>query len=149
MRTLESAKWWKRLLAILYDSLIAAGLLMVAGFAMLPLNGGNAVPASTFWYQLYLLAVLWAYFGLSWWRAGQTVAARAWKLEVRDLAGNYPSLARATLRCVLAPISIGVGGLGLLWCLIDRENQSAHDRLSGTQLLQERTKADSKINQKS
>jgi uncharacterized RDD family membrane protein YckC len=53
------------------------------------------------------------------------------------MAGNYPSLARASLRAVLALPSIGLGGLGLLWCLIDKEGQSAHDRLSGTQLLQE------------
>ncbi len=125
-------------MAIVYDTLVVAGLLMVAGLAVLPFNGGKAVPASTLWYQLYLLAVLWAYFVLSWWRAGQTVSARAWKLEVRDSAGNFPSLGRATARAVLAVPSIGLAGIGLLWCLIDREGQSAHDRLSGTQLLQER-----------
>ncbi len=137
MRTLEAAKWWKRLLAIVYDTLIVTGLLMIAGFVVLALNGVHAVPPNTWWYQLYLLTVVWAYFAVSWWRLGKTVAARAWKLEVRDLAGNYPSLGRASLRAVLALPSIGLGGLGLLWCLIDKEGQSAHDRLSGTQLLQE------------
>ena len=137
MRTLESAKWWKRLTAIVYDTLIVTGLLMIAGFAVLALNGVHAVPPNTLWYQIYLVAIVWAYFAISWWRVGKTVAARAWKLEVRDLAGNYPSLGRATVRAVLALLSIGLAGLGLLWCLIDREGQSAHDRLSGTQLLQE------------
>jgi uncharacterized RDD family membrane protein YckC len=137
MRTLESAKWWKRLLAIVYDALIVTGLLMIAGFVVLALNGVRPVPPNTLWYQLYLLIVAWAYFAVSWWRLGKTVAARAWKLEVRDLAGNYPSLARASLRAALALPSIGLFGLGLLWCLIDKEGQSAHDRLSGTQLLQE------------
>jgi uncharacterized RDD family membrane protein YckC len=137
MRTLESAKWWKRLVAIVYDTLIVAGLLMIAGFVVLALNGVHAVPPNTLWYQLYLVTVVWAYFAISWWRLGKTVGARAWKLEVRDMAGNYPSLARASLRAVLALPSIGLGGLGLLWCLIDKEGQSAHDRLSGTQLLQE------------
>lgn len=110
---------------------------MIAGFLVLALNGVRAVPPNTLWYQLYLLAVAWAYFAVSWWRIGATVAARAWKLEVRDLAGKHPSLARASLRALLAVPSIGLGGLGLLWCLVDREGQSAHDRLSGTQLLQE------------
>jgi len=137
MRTLESAKWWKRLLAIVYDTLIVAGLLMIAGFAVLALNGVHAVPPNTLWYQLYLVAIVWAYFAISWWRVGKTVGARAWKLEVRDLAGNYPSLGRASLRAVLALLSVGLAGVGLLWCLIDPEGQSAHDRLSGTQLLQE------------
>jgi uncharacterized RDD family membrane protein YckC len=137
MRTLESAKWWKRLVAIVYDTLIVAGLLMIAGFVVLALNGVHAVPPNTLWYQLYLVTVVWAYFAISWWRLGKTVGARAWKLEVRDMAGNCPSLARASLRAVLALPSIGLGGLGLLWCLIDKEGQSAHDRLSGTQLLQE------------
>ncbi len=137
MRTLEAAGWWKRVLAIVYDTLIVAGLLMVASFLVLPFNGQRSVPASTLWYQAYLLSVLWAYFALSWWRGGQTVAARAWKLEVRDLHGNYPSLARATLRAAIAPVSIGLGCLGLFWCWLDPERQSAHDRLSKTQLLQE------------
>ena len=110
---------------------------MIAGFAVLALNGVHAVPPNTLWYQIYLVAIVWAYFAISWWRVGKTVGARAWKLEVRDLAGNYPSLGRATVRAVLALLSIGLAGIGLLWCLIDREGQTAHDRLSGTQLLQE------------
>lgn len=137
MRTLKAATVWKRLLAIVYDSLIVAGLLMVGGFAVLAFRGGHAVPPGTLWYQAYLLLLAWAYFALSWWRGGQTVAARAWKLEVRDLSGRYPGIARASLRALLAPLSIALAGLGLLWCLIDRESQSAHDRLSGTQLLEE------------
>jgi uncharacterized RDD family membrane protein YckC len=138
MRILETARWWKRLLAIVYDALIVAGLLMVAGFVVLVFNGAKAVPAHTLWFQLYLLAIVWAYFVLSWWRAGKTVAARAWKLEVRDLQGAFPTLPRATLRALLALPSIGLAGIGLIWCLFDPEGQSAHDRLSGTQLLQEK-----------
>jgi len=137
MRVLESARWWKRLLAIVYDTLIVAGLLMITGFAAIAVNG-QAVPAGTLWYQLLLLLVVWAYFALSWWRVGKTVGARAWKLEVRDLSGAYPSLARASVRAILALPSIGLAGIGLFWCLIDPEGQSAHDRLSGTQLLQPR-----------
>ena len=124
-------------MAIVYDSLIVAGLLMIAGFAVYALNGERVVAPQTLWYQLYLVTIVWAYFAISWWRVGKTVGARAWKLEVRDLAGNYPSLARASGRAILALLSIGLCGIGLLWCLIDREGQSAHDRLSGTQLLQE------------
>lgn len=109
---------------------------MVAGFAVLPFTGGKAVPSGALWFQAYLLGVLWAYFAISWWRAGRSVGARAWRLEVRALDGKLPSLARATLRAAIAPLSIGLGGIGLLWCLVDREGQSAHDRLSGTQLLE-------------
>ena len=138
MRVLESASWWKRLVAIVYDTLIVAGLLMITGFAALAINGGQAVQPGTLWYQILLVIVAWAYFTLSWWRVGKTVGARAWKLEVRDLSGAYPSLQRASLRAILALLSIGLAGLGLLWCLIDPEGQSAHDRLSGTQLLQPR-----------
>lgn len=133
---MKAAGWGKRLAAIVYDTLILAGLWMVAGFAALALRQGVAVAPGSHWYQLYLLGVAWAYFALSWWRAGQTVAARAWGLEVRDRAGHYPSLARATLRAALAPLSLGLAGLGLIWCLFDPEGQSAHDRLSGTQLLE-------------
>lgn len=136
MRTLESAKWWKRLLAIVYDTLIVAGLLMIAGFAVLALNGVHAVPPNTYASTLsgcHRLGLLRDLLVARW----KDRRARAWKLEVRDLAGNYPSLGRASLRAVLALLSVGLAGVGLLWCLIDPQGQSAHDRLSGTQLLQE------------
>lgn len=134
---LQPARWWRRLLAIVYDALVVLGLLFVAEMLLLPFNQGRAVPAGALWHQIYLAAVIWAYFALSWWRGGQTVATRAWRMQVRDLDGRYPSLARASLRAALALPSLALGGLGLLWCLIDREGQSAHDRLSGTQLLEE------------
>ncbi len=53
MRTLEAATWWKRLMAIVYDSLIVTGLLMIAGFAVLALNGVHAVAPQTLWFQIY------------------------------------------------------------------------------------------------
>lgn len=131
-----AAKLWKRLLAMVYDTLIVAGLLMIAGFAVLPFTGGRAVPAGAWWFQTWLLAVTWAYFALSWWRGGHTLGARAWKLQVRDEAGRLPDLGRASLRALLALIGIGFFGIGLLWALIDNEKRSAYDRLSGTWLLE-------------
>jgi len=87
MRTLESAKWWKRLTAIVYDTLIVTGLLMIAGFAVLALNGVHAVPPNTLWYQIYLVAIVWAYFAISWWRVGKTVGS--WKCAI------WPATTRA------------------------------------------------------
>ena len=138
MRTLEAASLIKRLMAIVYDTLISAGLLMIAGFGVFAFNGHHAVPPNTLWFQIYLVAIVWSYFTLSWWRGGQTVGARAWKLEVRDLAGNVPTLGRSALRATVAPLTLALAGAGLFWCWFDRDGQSAGDRICGTQLLQER-----------
>jgi uncharacterized RDD family membrane protein YckC len=135
MRTLEPASWWKRIGAIIYDTLILSGVLMIAGFAVLPFTGGRAVPAGALWFQAYLLLIVWAYFALSWWRGAQTLGARAWRLEVRTIDGHRPGILRATARAILSLLSL-CSVIGLVWGLLDRERQCVHDRLSGTQLLQ-------------
>ncbi len=135
MRILEPATFLKRLGAIVYDTLILLGVLMIAGFAVLPVTGGKAVPAGALWFQAYLILIVWAYFALSWWRGAQTLGARAWRLEVRALDGSRLSVARATLRAFLALLSMA-SVVGLMWALIDRDKQCAHDRLSGSLLLQ-------------
>lgn len=135
MRVLEPASFLKRLGAIIYDTLILMGVLMIAGFVVLPFTGGKAVPAGAWWFQAYLVLIVWAYFALSWWRGAQTLGARAWKLEVRTPSGARPSIGRATFRALLSLLSLA-SVVGLLWALFDRDKQCAHDRLSGTQLLQ-------------
>ena len=132
---MEPAGMLRRLGAIVYDSLVVAAILMIATAVVMPFTGGEAVPPGTIWFELYLGTWLLLYFAGSWAIGGQTVGDRAWRLHVRDGEGRYPSWGRCILRALLAVPSLGIFGLGLIWCWFDPEGHSLHDRGAKTQLL--------------
>ena len=69
----------------------------------------------------------------SWRRGGQTLAMQTWRLKIVDASeGRIASLGRSWLRYALAWPSVLLGGIGLLWALVDRDRQFLHDRLAGT-----------------
>jgi uncharacterized RDD family membrane protein YckC len=80
-------------------------------------------------HQLFLLAVLAAYFLRCWVRGGQTLAMKAWRIR---LVGVSPR--KALLRFVLALVLVPTG-VSLAWALVDRDGQFLHDRLAGTRLV--------------
>jgi hypothetical protein len=47
------------------------------------------------------------------------------------------------LRCLLAPLSMAILGIGYLWCLVDKQGNCLHDIYSNTKvvLLPKRSKA--------
>ena len=147
-----------RLAALLYDLLIALALLLVVGLLaqlatharLVTMRGGHAqVPLA---YQGLQLAVLAAYFVLSWWRGGQSIGARAWRLRVfATQGGGALHLARALLRALCAALPLlalllgywapprtAVLAVAALWLIdyaampFDRMRRTLHDRLSGT-----------------
>ncbi len=136
------ARFPHRLAGVVYDSLIALALLLVAGFTYLPVTGGEApVPGS--WaaqgFRLYICAILFAFFVGFWVHGGRTLGMLAWQLRIVDASGAPPDLKRASLRFVLAVASWGTLGAGFLWALLDRENRAFHDRLAGTWLVREKS----------
>ncbi|WP_215779237.1 RDD family protein [Paludibacterium sp. B53371] len=149
----------KRLLAcLLYECLLMTALLLTTSalftVPMVKLGQPAWLRALE---QLTLLAVLFAYFGLSWVRGGQTVAMKAWRLQVTRADGEALGWRLAIFRFAVALILIvgvpiaaylGMGGgnphtarLALLWCAVpfvwrwfDPQGQTLHDRLCGTRL---------------
>lgn len=82
---------FRRLAALTYDLLLVVALAFIVTFAMLPLSRGEAILAETqgplaHAYHALLAIVVFAYFGWSWTRSGQTLGMRAWRirLETRD-----------------------------------------------------------------
>ena len=77
--------------------------------------------------QLFIVAVLAAYFLWCWLRGGQTLAMRAWHIRLVEVTPRK-ALLRFLLAAALLPLSI-------LWALFDRDRQFLHDRLAGTRLV--------------
>lgn len=119
----------RRLASLLYDALLALAVAFFAAFAFFFASGGAPLEG---WllraHQLFLAAVLAAYFLWCWLRGGQTLAMKTWRIR---LTGITPR--KALLRFVLALVLVPTG-IGLAWALVDRDGQFLHDRLAGTRL---------------
>ncbi len=126
----------RRLLAMLYDTLLLFGVWLVAGAPLVVLAGGP--PRGTGWrvaFQLYLLAVAFLFFAWFWVHGGQTLGLRAWRLRVVSTSGAPITWRQAARRFAGAIVSLLCAGLGFLWVMHDRERRAWHDRLSGTRVV--------------
>lgn len=159
----------RRLASMVYESLLVVAILLVGSFVFFAVVAGlrvlSGAPASvdagpilrTF-LQVFLVAVLGAYFVRCWMRGGQTLAMKAWRLRLVTAEGKRVPMGPAVLRYALALFALGSGALalGLLWrrgdallaavalapaiadlawALFDRDRQWLHDRIAGTRLV--------------
>jgi uncharacterized RDD family membrane protein YckC len=124
----------RRLAAICYDLLLVLGLLMTLAFTVIVLRAGDAIGPGAAWFQLLLLAAWGLYFTWSWTHGGQTIGMRAWRVHVQAREGGSVSWGSALVRFLGAALSVLAFGLGFLWCLVDRDGLTWHDRLSRSEL---------------
>lgn len=145
------ATFWRRLLAMVYDTLVAIAVGMCAAMALivtlvillanevLSLQGfgtpAELLQASLLYKTLIQVWVgLWVagFFLWFWKKGGQTIGMRAWRLRIFSTTNQPITWRRLTLRLITA-----LGGLGTLLVLIDRRQRLAlQDRVAGTEVLQ-------------
>ena len=131
---------FRRIGALLYDGLLLVALLMIA---LVPVVVGYDIftgkpipqdPVHRTLIQAYLLSVVVAFYVYFWTRGGQTLGMRAWGMRLVRADGAGLERADALRRLGWAAVSLLPLGLGLVWCLFDREGLSWHDRMSSTRL---------------
>ena len=135
-----SARFGRRLAALLYDSLLLVGLAVAFTFLALALNHGKALePASVgAWMYVYragLVGVISAYYLVNWTRSGQTLGMRAWHLRAVSEHGRRLAWGPAALRLVLGWLAWAPAALGVLWLYVDPDGLALHDRLSRTRVV--------------
>lgn len=124
----------RRLAALVYDAIAVTTVVYFAAFVPV-LALGDAVRGGHHpLFRLYLLLVLFLYFGLSWTRGG-TLGMQAWKIGIVDAAGGRPGWRAALIGFLAAAVALGALGLGYLVALTDRERRTWPDRWSGTRLV--------------
>ena len=153
----------RRLGALVYEGLLLFALLLVAGFAILPVVGPRTVQGSHAASDLYVLptasgAFLFLYYFvvagvycITLWSGGRrTLAMKTWGLGLSARDGSPPGRRQATgryfaawigpalgLACYMAVGRWGLfaGLLGYAWALVDRDRQFLQDRLAGTRIV--------------
>ena len=132
----ESAGIGRRLLAMIYEALLLAGVVVVTLVFPHLLLGAFAHRLATptlLWAHLFV--VLLIYCVGFWSHGGQTLAMKTWRLRLLTRSGDPVRPPQALLRYLLCWPSLCLGGVGLLWAFFDRDRQFLHDRLAGTRLL--------------
>lgn len=137
---MQQAGVLRRFGAMFYDSLLVTALLMVVTALLMPLTGGEAITSERFGafeyaYQVLLLGVIIAFFGLFWTQRGQTLGMMAWRLKVVREDGASLSWLDTVKRLGAALVSWAVLGLGYFWIWIDRDRLAWHDRWTHTRVI--------------
>lgn len=128
----DSPSWLRRVLCLLYESLLLLALLMFVALIYLTLVGDSTTSPKRYFFQLYLWLVSAGYFTWSWVHGGQTLAMQTWHIRLVSRGSQPLSARRALLRYVVATLLFGVS---FIWAWFDREGLSLHDRLAGTRLV--------------
>jgi uncharacterized RDD family membrane protein YckC len=131
-----------RLLALLYDAVIAIAIVFLISVLSLALKPDHrpVQPGSFAAYAVFfsLWAAIGAYAVVSWRRGGQTIGMKPWRLIVTDGRGLPATWSALSLRYAVVSASFG---LSLLWALVDGQRRGLHDIAAGTLLLRTAAKS--------
>jgi uncharacterized RDD family membrane protein YckC len=125
----------RRFLSLSYELLLLAAVVLVGMVPVVLLTESWSLLSKRTFHQLYLVALLGAYFVWQWARGGQTLAMKTWRLKLVTREGATVTPGAALHRYLLALLSVALGGAGFLWAFFDRDRQFLHDRLAGTKII--------------
>jgi uncharacterized RDD family membrane protein YckC len=125
----------KRLVACVYDALILIAIWMVVTWFYIICFG----EVSSAYQRMVLQILLWLsagiYFIFSWYKGGQTLALKAWKMKIVSQDNIGLTLKSACMRYVLASVLVMPFGLTLVWAFVDKNQLFLHDRLLKTKCI--------------
>lgn len=132
---LENAGLARRLLALLYELLLLAAVLLTGALPFVVVAEHLEPALRRPLFQVYLVALAGIYFAWQWLRGGQTLPMKAWRIRLVTRDGAPLTPRHALARYALALPGSLLLGAGFLWALVDRERLFLHDRLAGTRII--------------
>ena len=130
----QSAGLFRRLAAILYDSLLIIAMWLITTLLLVAfINDGAALQGPLFQFGLYFEACL--FYSYFWRLRGQTLGMQVWKIKLVSPSLQTLSWQECFARLFFALVSVSMLGLGFIWMLFDPERLTWHDRASGTRVV--------------
>ena len=147
--TLQAAPLWRRLAAIVYDSILMIAIWFVTTMVYMLIKGvymlikgliigldatqkiaESEATTSDLFLTLSLLAVTFLFFAYFWQKLGQTLGMQVWRIRVQTSEGTGIGWQQCFIRFFGAIISAAALGTGYLWMLVDKRRMTWHDKLS-------------------
>ena len=130
----QSAGLFRRLAAILYDSLLIIAMWLITTLLLVAfINDGAALQGPLFQFGLYFEACL--FYSYFWRLRGQTLGMQVWKIKLVSPSLQTLSWQECFARLFFALVSVSMLGLGFIWMLFDPDRLTWHDRASGTRVI--------------
>ncbi len=108
-------------------------VLLVAGFPFAALVQHLPPEINLILLRVYLFGIAGAYFAL-FWRKGQTLAMKTWRIRMVNQTGEAPSVAQVWLRFALASLNLALLGVGWWAALWRKDGQFLQDHYADTRL---------------
>ena len=139
--TLPPAGLIRRLMSLVYDFFLLLGITFAYGVLLVLIRHAlNIDPLEPFGLLVNLLILLglWGccsiFYCWCWIKSGQTLGMKSWRIRLKNTQNQKLGWRQCWLRCVVATLLNTCFGIGLLWCLVDRQKRSAQDIITGTQV---------------
>ena len=135
---MNSAGFLKRVLALIYDSLLIAAIIIVASLLLVFINGEYPKPGTLLSVIQFLISILvgplfYSYFWLT--NDGQTTGMQAWKIKLVSSNESKLNMKQTYLRCLISVISFLFIGIGYFWILFNKNNLSWSDIATKTRVI--------------
>lgn len=138
----------RRLAALVYDSFLLFGILVVPLFILTAalshepaIRQNDSVThelpsiAPQPVMLLYMIAVVVGFYCYFWRRSGQTLGMQAWRMRLESRTGGRVSWRQCLVRALVGFFSLICLGLGFIWSAWGQERLTWHDRASNTRVV--------------
>lgn len=135
---MHSVGFFRRILALVYDSLVVAGILLSFTLLLVIFNEGYAEPGSFISIvQLIVCVCVGPFFYSYFWLVnnGQTIGMQAWKIRLVPLNNSKLNAKQTYLRCLVSTLSFVCFGIGYFWILFNKNNLSWSDIVTKTRIV--------------
>tara|TARA_B100001750_G_C15467766_1_gene578038 strand:+ start:212 stop:628 length:417 start_codon:yes stop_codon:yes gene_type:complete len=135
---MNSAGFLKRILALIYDSLLIAAIIIVASLLLVFINGeypkpGTFLSVIQFFISILVGPLFYSYFWLT--NDGQTTGMQAWKIKLVSSNESKLNMKQTYLRCLISVISFLFIGIGYFWILFNKNKLSWSDIATKTRVI--------------
>ena len=135
---MQPAGFLKRVLALVYDSLLIGAIVLVLSLLLVFVNGGYPESGSfvsfiQFFILIFAGPIFYSYFWIA--NKGQTTGMQAWKIQLVTVDETELNIKKTMLRCLISTNSLICFGLVYFWILYDKNNLSWSDKLTKTKVI--------------